>query len=633
MSALPPKVYSVIQSRLAQLSPPASALAALAATIGKSFTYEVLVHAGESDEDQLVQSLDELWQRRIVRERSTDLSDYAYDFSHDRIRDVVYAELSAIRRRHLHRSVAAALEAVYAGKGDEWSAEIAHHHERAGNRGAAQRYYRLAGVRSADQFAHNEALAYFTRALDLTEAENVEARFDLHGLREHVHHVRAARDAQDAELAAMMSLADQLDDDAKRAIVHLKRAAWSEGQGAYDVAVDSARQAIHDAQSAGDRLLEAEGLIRLGSAYWNWGDYPRSAEQYGQGLDIARSIGEQRLEMTALLHLGALNVYYAPYADAQSICQQALDAARGLGDIEGEIWARNQLGFLVVEQGDDDYSDAEIHLTTGRDLARTIGNRAYVAKLSSNLARLYDRSGRADEALACLEDALAIAEQTGSARHRAFALNFKANVLMNQGDLAAARELLKQSVALFQQIGYRQGEGKGQSELALVLNWQGEHDDALCCAEQASAIAEEIGILRDRAYAVTRKGYAFEALARWPEAAEAYAQAIEIYGKTEQRNRALEPLAGLARIANATGGPQQALLRLEPILLRLQTHRLDVVYESLQVYHTCWQILQTVGDPRAADIRAAAHDLFAGRLAGGADFQQFPKNGTLLSLF
>ena len=232
--------------------------------------------------------------------------------------------------------------------------------------------------------------------------------------------------------------------------------------------------------------------------------------------------------------------------------------------------------------------------------------------------------------MACLEDALAIAEQTGSARHRAFALNFKANVLMNQGDLAAARELLEQSVALFQQIGYRQGEGKCQSELALVLNWQGEHDDALRCAEQALAIAEEIGILRDLAYAVTRKGYALEELARWPEAAEAYAQAIEIYGKTEQRNRALEPLAGLARIANATDGPQQALLRLEPILIRLQTHRLDVVYESLRVYHTCWQILQTVGDPRAADIRASPRSVR--RATGRRRFQQFSKERYLFRL-
>jgi hypothetical protein len=102
---LPPRVQSVIQTRLAQLSVAAHELAALAATIGRSFTFDVLAQAYGQSEDVVVRSLDELWQRRVVREQGANM----YDFSHDRIRDVAYAEISPARRRSLHRRVASSL--------------------------------------------------------------------------------------------------------------------------------------------------------------------------------------------------------------------------------------------------------------------------------------------------------------------------------------------------------------------------------------------------------------------------------------------------------------------------------------------------------------------------------------------
>ena len=86
--SLPPKVRAVIRRRLALLSPGAQALAQTAAVIGREFTFAVLARASGQDEAAVVQSLDELWRRQLVREQGVD----AYDFSHDKIRAVAYAE-------------------------------------------------------------------------------------------------------------------------------------------------------------------------------------------------------------------------------------------------------------------------------------------------------------------------------------------------------------------------------------------------------------------------------------------------------------------------------------------------------------------------------------------------------------
>jgi len=51
----------VIAARLAQLSPSAYDLAGLAATIGRSFSFDLLAKATDWDEDSLSRALEELW--------------------------------------------------------------------------------------------------------------------------------------------------------------------------------------------------------------------------------------------------------------------------------------------------------------------------------------------------------------------------------------------------------------------------------------------------------------------------------------------------------------------------------------------------------------------------------------------
>jgi predicted ATPase/DNA-binding SARP family transcriptional activator len=158
-----PKVQAVIESRLGQLSPPARELVGVAATIGRAFTADVLAAAGEADEAALVRGLDELWQRRIVREQGAD----AYDFSHDKLREVAYLALSPARRRHHHRRVAQALERLHAHDPGPVSGQIAGHYEQAGAAGQAVAWYQRAAEAAQHLSANAEAIRLLDRALGL----------------------------------------------------------------------------------------------------------------------------------------------------------------------------------------------------------------------------------------------------------------------------------------------------------------------------------------------------------------------------------------------------------------------------------------------------------------------------------
>ena len=157
---LPSRMRDALAARLDQLSPLARSLAELAATVGRSFTFDVLARASDATEERLVRGLDELWQARIVREQGED----AYDFSHDKLREMVYAELSEARRRMLHRHVAAALEDVHADDLDEVAARVAVHYKRADEAREAVAYYERA-VRVAEEMQASEDVARYRRRL------------------------------------------------------------------------------------------------------------------------------------------------------------------------------------------------------------------------------------------------------------------------------------------------------------------------------------------------------------------------------------------------------------------------------------------------------------------------------------
>jgi DNA-binding SARP family transcriptional activator len=160
----PPKVLSVIAFRLGQLTQPAKHILDIAAVFGRKFRYEMLLKASGYDDLALAQSLDELWQRRLIREQPGG----TYDFSHDKIRESVYARLSMARRKALHRRAGEALESIDGADLDRLSPIIAAHFEKAGMVGPAAKYLLWAGRAAKVLYANQDARLYFERALSLT---------------------------------------------------------------------------------------------------------------------------------------------------------------------------------------------------------------------------------------------------------------------------------------------------------------------------------------------------------------------------------------------------------------------------------------------------------------------------------
>lgn len=161
-ATLTPTMRAVLGARMGQLPEGARRLAEAAAVIGRSFSVGLLVSATGIGEPDLVDHLDELWRRRIIRDQGL-----TYDFSHDKLRAVALEMLSPARRRQLHRAVAEAIALESRNDLEAASPRLAAHYDQAGMVEPAVDAYRVAGARAVAVSALDEAVAMFGRALSL----------------------------------------------------------------------------------------------------------------------------------------------------------------------------------------------------------------------------------------------------------------------------------------------------------------------------------------------------------------------------------------------------------------------------------------------------------------------------------
>ncbi|MGI9644309.1 MAG: ATP-binding protein, partial [Ilumatobacteraceae bacterium] len=156
---LTPTMRSVLLGRLKRLPDRARRLAEFAAIIGRPFSVPLLVSVTGLAEVDVVDDVDELWRRRIIRDAGL-----FYDFSHDKLRAVALETISPARRRQFHSAVAAAL-AADSGDSRTVAAQLAAHYDQAGMPEPAVEAYRRAGARAVAMSSLDEAVAMFRRAL------------------------------------------------------------------------------------------------------------------------------------------------------------------------------------------------------------------------------------------------------------------------------------------------------------------------------------------------------------------------------------------------------------------------------------------------------------------------------------
>ncbi len=454
---LPPRVHAVLVGRLLQLSPSSYELVELAAIIGREFTLDLLIAVSNADVDSAVRVLDELWHKRIVREHGAN----SYDFTHDKLREVAYGEISAPQRRMLHRRVAQALEALHAEDLDSVSGQIASHYERAGMIEQALPYYQRAAAVAQCVYANEDAISLLSRSLKSLELLPAGAKRDKQELSLQLalaplYRVTKGWATPELErvLDRALALCDTVGDEAQRAQtlyglqsvyvvqdklervqmvsdelhtlyqrslgtvpppfagmmlagarLHLGRITEGNAQFAEIIAAHDPDQILYFQESQGSNYA---ALARAWQAHALWClGYPQQA--LNRGLDAVKLVQDLDQPFNQALvsaYLALLQQLRADEAVAREHAEQVHALASKYQAPYYHAWAGILVSYaLALEQPNNEERIERLRGSIAEFKAS--GARLRLPYYLSLLAQVYGKAGRVEEGLACIDEALA----------------------------------------------------------------------------------------------------------------------------------------------------------------------------------------------------------------------------------
>jgi DNA-binding SARP family transcriptional activator len=302
---LPATLHALIAGRLARLDDHARQALGIAAVAGRALDVALLVRVANTSEELAVAALDALTSDGFLR----DQPDGSYHFGHDKVREVIEADLSEARQALLHRLVGEALEA----RGEPAPGLLAYHFRRGKAWRSAFAYGRLAGERAVGAHANREATIHYTTAIEAAE--------------------RLGGEIATTELATMFEA----------------RGRARLGMSAYAAAAEDFQRALDLAQRAGaiQRGLSARRYLAL-ARFWNHEPAERSVGHAEAALAEARRLGDQHEIAAGSAALAAIVVTRGRLREGMANAKVAIEVGRETGD---DYLVTDATGTLGMAQG------------------------------------------------------------------------------------------------------------------------------------------------------------------------------------------------------------------------------------------------------------------------------------------
>lgn len=555
LHSVPQGAHAILSARIGRLSEEEREVLQCASAFGQEFTTSFLEEiVPEVGGPQLRATLRALERRDMIRpSRShTASEDELSEFRHVLIRDVAYDQLPKARRADLHEAISTTME-------DQAGDRLAEVEELLGYHLEQTVMYRTelgwdaapAASRAADHLGHagqrallqsdiKAASGLLSRASLLLEAgdprgvqvalDRAEALREMGELTESERLLVATAGrvdvSGDAGLKARLDIAlafaraegemaplgqltqtvvtalDTLhggNDESAKARAHLVLGALRWWEPDFTAAETEQRSALEHARLAGD-LREEEAILAWLPFAWVWGPAPvhEALEDIEQLIATARGRRVQGKLHLARAGLLAMNAEY----------EQARADVRWAGDIQRELGqelatASGSQTAALVESLAGDVAAAVSELLAAIPILERIGEAGYLATTSSQLAAMYLRLGRSEEARAWVERARSLANEDDP-HERADWGPTLSRLLAQDDEDERAVTVATEAVEVFHSAGMAFEEGNALLALSDVHLAAGRTDAADAAAVRARARFTEKGVVAGAGWADER---------------------------------------------------------------------------------------------------------------------------------
>lgn len=389
-----------------------------------------------------------------------------YLFQHTLVQEVAYNSLLKADRQWVHRCVGETLERLYADQitGRELAPLLGHHFAEAGDNERALRYFSLAGDAALQVYANAEAIAHYSRAL---------------------------------EIARLVFSSPDSAGESTTMLTHLytSRGRALELSACYDQAMNNYAEMEAVARQRSDQALELAALLAQLTLYITPDtefDFAKAHALSEQALALARQLGDGRAEARIYWDLMRLAHWTGIPHKALEYGEQALALARQLD-------YREQLAFILHDihrpyVATRQRRRAAETLDEATHLWRELNNLPMLADALASAADLYYDNGEYDRAFALAQEAVRISQSIGNQWGQAFGLAITGQVWLEQGEISRAMQAIEQAIDLSRAAGVVVLYLRLRILQAWIHELLGDHDAAFRLIHVAIADIKQAGL-------------------------------------------------------------------------------------------------------------------------------------------
>lgn len=294
------------------------------------------------------------------------------------------------------------------------------------------------------------------------------------------------------------------------------------------------------------RLVENEPALdiiaslynRLGAVAYRRGDWAGAADYIGKSAGIRETIGDLVDLAGSLNNLGLLDIALGDLNAALAHLGRSLEIKRQLGDTEGLAIGQGNLGYLHITRGE--LEAAEQVLAESTATAQQLGLHYLLVQNQRLLGALHVAGAHWEQALSVLEECVQRANESGAqdqlaevycllgeawlgagqvefagqwssraqrvvtgthllgpTEERGYLLRLQGMIALERGDLLTAQACLNESLATFQSLSNRLGEGRLYFQLGRLAIKQGATAIARQHLSAARSILDAVGAKLD----------------------------------------------------------------------------------------------------------------------------------------
>jgi adenylate cyclase len=550
---LPDSLYTLILSRIDQLSEREKSTLRVASIVGRLFRAEWLTgyYPELGAYPQVKESLDQL-HRLDITPLDTPEPELTYLFKHIVTHEVTYESLPLATRARLHEQLARYLESVYA---EALPLEaLAFHYGRSDNQAKQIEYLRRAGEAAQKNFAGDAALDFYGQLLSLLPDTVLPGgnreKLDIYLQRGQVLEVMGRWDEAESDYRAALEWAGS--DAGWQASAQLALGKLNSMRGELQTALNWLAQAREIRLILNDDSVGlADTLIQTGQVLYRQGNYAEARERLNEGLALARQAGDTMRVALALHNLGNVALDQGDHITAGALYEESLALWREIGHKQGIATSLSNLGLVAWRRGD--YTAAQALSEEGLRLKREIGHKQGIAISLSNLGNLASSQGDLAAGRTLYEESLGLHREMGDKWYSSLLLSNLGTVAYSQGDFAVAWGLFEESLSLSREMDDKPGVSYSLDNLGSVAASQGDFGAARALCEEGLNLRREMDDKQGISYSLDNLGSVATCLGDFGVARALFEEGLNLKREMDDKQGVARTLANLGLMAMEQG--------------------------------------------------------------------------------